>query len=310
MGRKIPGKKHRTIKDPEKQRAKRWAELKTKINEPPKDVNEQAIPKSLERVMKLKEAVKSGKIVAKKRKRKSKSQSRLITLGSQNPTMHPNAKPEKSVPIFNQNPGESNSDFWNRVNRETHLFLNETTFEKKYNVEIKRNPETGDIEGVQKAPKDEIDELMKLQMKYKNIGKKKKKKNLKSSEIEPKLTKVQKRKLKLKMRKEKKDQDKIDNSYSIREKIEFGDIAHAPPDLKLKPLKPREDRMPGKKDLLLNSLLTSNHSPKETKTGRIKIDKTGKRKDLPSAERRILEKQQSDVIAAYRLLKTRNAQAE
>lgn len=62
---------------------------------------------------------------------------------------------------------------------------------------------------------------------------------------------------------------------------------------------------PAKKELLLHSLL-------ETKKEKIRDGKslvtikTGKRKNLPTAERRILEKQQSDIVAAYRLLKTQN----
>jgi len=139
---------------------------------------------------------------------------------------------------------------------------------------------------------------MKLKLKHKNIGKKKKKKKV--SEAEPKLTKVQKRKRKLDMKKEKKMQDNIDEFKGFHEKIEFGDIAHAPPNLKLRPIKTRDGSKPGGQKLLLRSLFPENGE----RTKSSKMDKTGKRKDLPSAERRILEKQQSDVIAAYRLLKT------
>lgn len=39
----------------------------------------------------------------------------------------------------------------------------------------------------------------------------------------------------------------------------------------------------------------------------VTIDKTGKRKNLPSAERRILEKQQSDIVAAYRQMKSKRS---
>lgn len=280
--------------------ATRCFRLKTKIDAPPRDTDEQTIPKSLERVIKLKEAVRSGKISVKTKKRKRRSKNGLITLGPQNKSLHPSAKPEKSVPVFDQRPGESTESFMHRVNRETHQFLNETTFEKKYNVEIKRNPETGDVEGVSKAPKDEIDELMKLKMKHKNIGKKKKKK---ATEVEPKLTKVQKRKRKLDMKKEKKMQDSIDEFKVFREKVEFGDVAHAPPNLKLRPIKSK-DGQPGERRLLLHSLFPNTAKTDSTKAKSVPIDMTGRRRDLPSAERRILEKQQSDVIAAYRLLKT------
>ena len=57
------------------------------------------------------------------------------------------------------------------------------------------------------------------------------------------------------------------------------------------------------KGLLLNSLLKENDlsNNDNTKT----IDRTAKRKNLPVGERRQLEKQQSDAIAAYRQLKAR-----
>ncbi|KAK9302189.1 hypothetical protein QLX08_005651 [Tetragonisca angustula] len=101
MGRKIPGKKHRGVKDPFKQQAKRYAELETKINAPPKNAEEQAIPKSLERVIKLKEAVKSGKITKIKKKKKKKNT--LMCVGKQDSRpLHPKAKPEKVVPVFQQ----------------------------------------------------------------------------------------------------------------------------------------------------------------------------------------------------------------
>uniref|UniRef100_A0A0C9QWS7 CCDC137_0 protein n=1 Tax=Fopius arisanus TaxID=64838 RepID=A0A0C9QWS7_9HYME len=175
MGRKIPGKKHKGVKDPEKQRARRWNELKTKVNNPPKN-DDQMIPKSLQRVIKLKDDVKSGRIGIAKRKSRGKVKERLIKVGGGGLMNHPKGRPEKAVPVFNQLPNEKPHVFLNRVNRETRNFINETVFEKKYNVQVKRNPESGMIEGLEKRAMDEIDELMKLQNKHKNIGKKKKKK--------------------------------------------------------------------------------------------------------------------------------------
>ncbi|GBP68166.1 hypothetical protein EVAR_23317_1 [Eumeta japonica] len=50
MGRKIPGKKHRGVKDPLKQQAQRLLRLKSQINAPPTDPDDQPIPKSLTRL--------------------------------------------------------------------------------------------------------------------------------------------------------------------------------------------------------------------------------------------------------------------
>lgn len=77
---------------------------------------------------------------------------------------------------------------------------------------------------------------------------------------------------------------------------------------------------PGAKDLLLKTILKENTlKPKvqfltsnkksvfQKISGDGKIDKTGKRKDLPNAVRRQLETQQNEVINAYRILKAKKS---
>ncbi|XP_076292966.1 coiled-coil domain-containing protein 137 [Lasioglossum baleicum] len=296
MGRKIPGKKHRGVKDPLKQHAKRQAELETKINAPPKDVDEQAIPKSLSRVVKLKEAVKSGKITKVKKKRKKKSA--LIIVGDDAPkSLHPKSKPDKVVPVFKQRSGESDHQFLQRVNRDTHNFINETAFEKKYGVQVNRNPETGNIEGLSKCEMTELDKIEMLRAKHKNIKKKKK------GAAEIKMTKSQKKREKLKLKKEKKEEEKAKDFEDIKDQVKFGEVAHEPPQIKTRPkaADPAASIKPGKKDLLLNSLLKNNE--KTNKASKQTIDRTGKLRNLPIGERRQLEKDQNDVIEAYRRLK-------
>ncbi|XP_076235511.1 coiled-coil domain-containing protein 137 [Calliopsis andreniformis] len=302
MGRKIPGKKHRGVKDPFKQQAKREAELEIKINVPPKDPDDQAIPKSLERVIKLKEAVKSGRIIKRKKKKKKNP---WICVGGQVPQpVHPKAKPEKVVPIFKQRPGETEEQFMHRVNRDTHAFLNETAFEKKYGVQVNRNPETGYIEGLTKCSKSELDHIEMLRAKHKNIKKKKKQKG---NEI--KLTKSQKRQEKLRLKKEKKQQKEMDEFKNFKDEIKFGEVVHEPPELKTRPKAADSvpNMKPGKKDLLLHSLLKENQTPKTGSSKTVSIDRSGKRKNLPVAERRQLDRDQSDVIAAYRRLKAQQS---
>ncbi|KAI4503952.1 hypothetical protein M0802_001355 [Mischocyttarus mexicanus] len=271
MGRKIPGKKHRGIKDPEKQHARRLAELATKINAPPKNVQEQAIPRSLENIIRLKEAVKSGRISTVKKSRKKK---------------------EKWIDM--------------RGCQETHAFINETAFEKKFNVLVNRNTETGKIEGLSKPPKDELDELEKLRANHKNI---KKKKKVKEGEGDTNLTKSQKRRQKLQVKKEKKKEDLVDNFQIFQDEIQFGETVHAPPVLNTKPRKAMmgDTVKPGKRNLLLNSLFAKNDSSNNNSTKSITIDRSGKRKNLPVSERRQLEKEQSSVIAAYRQFKSKRS---
>lgn len=307
MGRKIPGKKHRGVKDPLKQHARREAELESKINAPPKDADEQTIPRSLERLVKLKEAAATCRIT-KNKKHKKKSQ--LICVGQDNATkLHPKAKPDKVVPVFKQKPDETPERFFFRVSRETQAFINETAFEKKYGVQVNRNPETGRVEGISKAQKDELDEIEKLRAKHRNIKKKKKKTQ---SEL-PVMTKAQKRKEKLKLKKQKKQTEERDEFEDFKDEVKFGEIVHAPPQLKTKPNKadPATSSKPGKKDLLLHSLLQGANSAKTCNVAKTIVDRAGKRKNLPIGERRQLEKQQSAAIEAYRRLKAqRLADAE
>ncbi|XP_060827167.1 coiled-coil domain-containing protein 137 [Bombus pascuorum] len=305
MGRKIPGKKHRGVKDPLKQQAKRLAELETKINAPPKDADEQAIPKSLERVVKLKEAVKSGKITKVKKKKKKKNA--LISVGGRlcSKPLHPKARPDKVVPVFQQRPGESESRFLHRVNRDTHAFINETAFEKKYSVQVNRNPDTGKIEGLSKCEKTEIDEIEMLRGKHKNIKKKKKEKDT----DKPKMSKSEKRREKLKSKKQKQMEEKVDEFDSFKDQVKFGEVVHEPPQLKVRPK--HADNIstfkPGKKKLLLHSILKKNEKTKMGTKKTTAIDRSGKRKNLPVGERRQLEKQQTDIIAAYRMLKAQRS---
>lgn len=194
----------------------------------------------MEQLIKLKEKVKEGKIVKRKTKKKKKDEPIVIGGSLRSKLGHPNARPDKVVPVFAQRPKESGRSFLNRVNAETQAFINETTFEDKYGVEVSRNPKTGRIEGLKKKEKDEIDELMRLKMKHDNTKKKKKKK--KTIDSVPKLTKTQKRKKKIDMKKDKKIQDNIDEFKIFKDRVEFGDVVHAPPDLKIKPRKANTDK--------------------------------------------------------------------
>ncbi|KAH0949852.1 hypothetical protein HN011_001599 [Eciton burchellii] len=294
MARKIPAKKHRGVKDPLKQRAKRLAELDSCTNAPPKNVDEQAIPKSLEHVIKLKEAAKNSSGIVKRKRKKKKNA--LICVGQQHPrsNLHPKAKPEKVVPVFQQKPGESGRRFLNRVTRDTEAFIKETAFEAKYGVQIDRDPTTGQIQGLTKCKRKKDDAEI-LQLKHQNI---KRKKTPKDSAT---LTYNEKRKLKLRLKKEKKLQDNDNEFDKFQDKVAFGEVAHEPPRLTIKMKKANEERKP--KELLLNSLLQ-----KETKiSSPLVIDRTAKRKKLPATERNMLERQQSEAIAAYRRLKSQRS---
>lgn len=53
-------------------------------------------------------------------------------------------KPEKIIPVFKQNSGETDRAFINRVNRICMDVTRESKFEEKYGVDVKRN-EHGEV---------------------------------------------------------------------------------------------------------------------------------------------------------------------
>ncbi|XP_011875789.1 PREDICTED: coiled-coil domain-containing protein 137 [Vollenhovia emeryi] len=291
MGRKIPGKKHRGVKDPEKQRARRLAELESRTNAAPRNVDEQAVPKSLERVIRLKEeAARTGAGVTKRRRRRKNA---LICVGQQRGPDRPRAKPEKVTPVFRQRPGESGHDFMHRVSRDTHNFLKEVAFEKKYDVQVERDPGTGEIQGLTKRKRDG-DDAEAPQAKHKNIGRKKR-------AAAATLTRHDKRKLKLRLKREKALENR-DEFERLQDRVGFGEVAHEPPRLKIKSKKMDGDRKP--KDLLLNSLL---EGPREASSAAKVIGRSAKRKYLSEAERRRIETRQNEAIEAYRQLKSQRS---
>ncbi|XP_025832284.1 coiled-coil domain-containing protein 137 [Agrilus planipennis] len=231
MGRKIPGRKHRGVRDPEKQREQRLLRIKDKINAPPLNPDDQEIPKSLQELMQLKE----------KAQRKSKDK-------QNNKDAKPNFKPimnlpngviynfnsprtffdpkEKPAPIFMQEKGESDSSFIYRMNKVCESIIQETEFENKYSVKVHRSRQTGEVIKVTKRPKDELEELVKNAKKEVRKGKKKSK-----ITNEPRLTKSQKRRKKLLQKKQQKQNNKELDSDRLNQKdtIKFGEIVHQPP---------------------------------------------------------------------------------
>lgn len=264
--------------------------LTLRTNAAPRNADEQAVPKSLERVIKLKEAAKSGGSVT---KRKRRSRNALICVGQQHHRPErPRGRPEKVTPVFQQQPGESGRQFMHRVSRDTYDFLKEAAFEKKYGVRIERDSNTGKIQGLTKCKRKEND-IETLQAKHKNINRKRK-----LAEGSATSTRSDKRKLKLHMKKEKELENR-DEFERLQDKVAFGEVAHEPPRLKIKSTKMDEDRKP--KNLLLNSLLDGS---REVSSAAKVTNRSGKRKYLPETERRKLERRQNEAIAAYRQLKS------
>merc|ERR1711902_254 len=63
----------------------------------------------------------------------------------------------KPIPVFQQNPGEKNRQFFRRVNQQVEQFMKQKSYEAKYNVDLVRDEQSGKTKFVERE-KDELDE--------------------------------------------------------------------------------------------------------------------------------------------------------
>lgn len=294
MGRKIAGRKHRGIRDPAKQQATRLSAIAQKINCPPKDNDEQAIPKSLLRIQELQKRM-IGKGSMKKSKAKLKKQLNTERIG-----------------VFKRLKGETDKSFLNRVNNQTEEVLKEAKFSEKYNVDIIRNRDSGQVECVRKRPKDELGEYLKKVKS--NRSKNTKSKSQQRAEAEPKLTKSQKKRQKLLTKKRKQLENNPKESKDSQQQhseVVFGEVAHAPPTLTLPRITRRSTNhhnvldnntisKPGTRNLLLKSVLNATAGTTLSTTDAARKDRL---RDLPGLLRKKIESNQKAAIEAYRQLK-------
>ncbi|XP_065341110.1 coiled-coil domain-containing protein 137 [Cloeon dipterum] len=297
--RKIPVRKHRGVKDPEKQAEARFSLIKDKINNPPTDEDNVFIPRKLRELKESIERLKNPK----PKQIKKRSDGLIDTSIFTKKEFHlPGMKrKEKPVPIFKQMPGENPKDFLSRINRKCQEVIHETKFEEKFDVEVQRNKETGNIEAVKALSHDETNYL-------KNITPSKKTKKVDAKIAEKKKKRLQK----FKEKKQAKKHREVDEFTRYKDEVQFGEIVHEPPKLSVLPRRAEMVDMPGKRDLLLKGMLPS--AEERTKVSvfdmKVKSDigKVGKKKknEKSPAEQRRLEKQRLAAVQAYRDLKARN----
>ena len=135
MGRKIPAKKHRGVKDPAKQQADRFAKIKMKINEAPEDLEVQEVPKKLKQLF-------TGQ---KKRKIASGPDGgKFNKLGKYETDEFQPQRPLKPIPDMKRKPGESDRALLWRTELATRNHLNKSKFEDKYDVDVVTDATTGD----------------------------------------------------------------------------------------------------------------------------------------------------------------------
>ncbi|CAH2036888.1 unnamed protein product, partial [Iphiclides podalirius] len=268
MGRKIPAKKHRGVKDPLVQQARRLQGLKGKINAPPKDPDEQPVPRSLTRLFAFQDRYTAKTNESKKKINQQKAKDRdNISLKNENPI----AKLQKL-------PGESGRGFSLRINSAIKT-LHNPTLQEDYPEDM----ETEDIKGEQMA----------WQRARRKRKQKKKVTTENDEETAPKLSRVQKLALKKKAKREKALEGWADGVDGVRyERVSFGEVAHAPPSLPVLPRHAKQNQgapRPGRKQLLLSSLLSGNPRPAK--------------QVLPPAELQRRERARLEAVAAYRALR-------
>nr|CAD7456515.1 unnamed protein product [Timema tahoe] len=209
--------------------------LLKKVNGTPAHPDEQEMPASVHRIIKLKQ-------MTKERLKKRKT-NKLQVVERKKPIVYGMTRPEKPAPVFTQFPGESDQSFLWRVDHACKVFfcrlclyrlledlliqtvyeevIAEAKFEKKFGVDVKRDIYTGAVIGVTKKPKDELSKIMMEG----NTGKKKR--ELKPKNILSQVNKHKRSKLKL----SKKNDLKEDRFSSYQDEVKFGEVVHGPPDL-------------------------------------------------------------------------------
>ncbi len=305
MGRKIPGKKHHGVKDPEKQRQRREDKVKAKINAPPKDLDGQEMPKKMLRMMRLKEDVEKRKVERrlnrmamtkddKDKEREDKDKDRNLLDSSKHmgyETRLPGMKrPLKPVPVFKQNPGESDKKFLNRVEVTCKQVLKRREYEDKYGVDITDDPESGGT-SIRDREKDEVDLEVEKKKKAKVLAKKGIVLRSKEEKRAERRLKEKEKRLKKKRRAGKKFREECAREGNEeaeerefdedKDKIAFNDVVQAPPMLRQKP-RGASDRKTKKKDFLFQ-------------------EKMRRRQDGVSlAKKHMMEEERLRVVKAYR----------
>ncbi|XP_013192823.2 uncharacterized protein LOC106136734 [Amyelois transitella] len=220
MGRKIPAKKHRGVKDPLQQQARRHQILKSKINAPPKDPDEQPVPRSLTELFSFREPG------ARKPKRTAAPAPANVTTGKSNP-----------VSKLRKMPGESGRGFSLRINSAIRTLNN--------------------LEEAQDYPQDlEEEDARGERMAALRARRQRKTKGQRRGEQRPaKLS--HKDRLRIKKAAAEQEARASQRERPQYERVAFGDVSHAPPALRPPRAAPLAAR-PGRRDLLLSKLLPAN----------------------------------------------------
>jgi len=294
MGRKIPGKKHHGVKDPEKQRQARFDRIKQKINARPDKEDHQDLPKSLRMMMAARDQVKatgtyepfpSRKNTKDPSTKKTPEEKTLLDSTRhttfEGPLQKGMTRPLKPIPVFKQGQGEHKRAFYYRIDQTIQSMKKRAKFEDKYKVEV-RTDNTGKPLIVDRE-KDEVE----LEAEKKLTEKLAKKGIVRKTKEEKRVLRRQREK----MRKNKKKKSNADLDFSdFKDDVVFGDTVDAPPTLKFKNFDKNPSSKPaqeGRGDLLL-------HTVSHTGGGKVKKAK------LSLAQKVRVERDRQSVVEQYR----------
>ncbi|XP_017297795.1 coiled-coil domain-containing protein 137-like isoform X1 [Diaphorina citri] len=314
MGRKIKGKKHRTVRYPEQQKRLRELKLYHKVNNPPKVLDDQEIPKGVRKIKEFKEKAhileeKYARKQQEKKNKKLKKKAQEAQLKSEKSDLLKRflvqESTEETIVINDVRPVKKTKPA--DITRE-HLtkFTVAPPSTKITKAQNNREEQARQVKQ-QKLLRELSNEYPSMNIKSTDPRDEKIKRSAKKN-VNPnkRLNKREKDKMKHKLKQKEKDEER-DLSAPVYDKVQFGEIVHAPPKFSKRPRNTQVESKPGKKsqNLLLASILNPGLKPTQPAPRKFDYtpDLTGKRKALSVADRRRLDKEQASAIAAYKKLK-------
>jgi len=299
MGRKIPGKKHHGVKDPEKQQKARLDKIKMKINARPAKEDFQDVPKSLRMMMAARDQLKNptDNVQLVKRKRKRPEEKALLDstkhLNYDGPNQKGMTKPLKPIPVFKQGEGEHKRAFYYRIDKTIQSMKKRAEFEEKYKVDVQTDGQGKSV--IVDREKDEVE----LEEEKKKIEQLAKKGIVRRTKEEKRVMRRQREKMR--KNKNKKGSNNADNLdfNDFKDDVAFGDTVDAPPTLKFRGFEKSSSSKPAEGGGLL---LSQKHLEKDKSLNEPKAKKV----KLSMAQKVNMERERLNVVAQYRAKKAAN----
>jgi len=299
MGRKIPGKKHHGVKDPEKQQKARLDKIKMKINARPAKEDFQDVPKSLRMMMAARDQLKNPteNVPPVKRKRKRPEEKALLDstkhLNYDGPNQKGMTKPLKPIPVFKQGEGEHKRAFYYRIDKTIQSMKKRAEFEEKYKVDVQTDGQGKSV--IVDREKDEVE----LEEEKKKIEQLAKKGIVRRTKEEKRVMRRQREKMR--KNKNKKGSNNADNLdfNDFKDDVAFGDTVDAPPTLKFRGFEKSSSSKPAEGGGLL---LSQKHLEKDKSLNEPKAKKV----KLSMAQKVNMERERLNVVAQYRAKKAAN----